>query len=177
MNQLRAIMLVVIYAGFGALSASPAGAQSKAAAARCAALLTPAEVVAIVGKGFQGPAVMEPRPDFTSCEWQGTDANFGFTFTGVRALKTDRQSAEAAFENDVAAVENDQRKREVLSGVGIKAAQVSVGDDAFLIEVQRTDGVARMTFYKIAADKRLALAKALAAPSATATAPARGRGN
>jgi hypothetical protein len=52
----------------------------------------------------------------------------------------------------------------VVPDAGLKAALVSLGDDAFLVAVQRADGVARMTFYKIARDKVIALARALGAP-------------
>ena len=41
---------------------------------------------------------------------------------------------------------------------------MSLGDDAFLVEVQRKDGVARMIFYKIAEDTIIALARAVASP-------------
>ena len=81
-----------------------------------------------------------------------------------RALQTDRKTAAAEFESDVSAVENDQRKREELPNIGLKAARVSLGDDAFLVEVQRKDGVARMIFYKIAEDKIIALARAVGSP-------------
>jgi len=165
MNDRRAGRATVACVGLAVLTAAAAGAQvPEPGAARCEALLTREEVVAIVGAAFEGPAVAEPRPDFTSCDWQGPDANFGFTFSGAGALKADQKTAEEAFEDDVTAVENDQRKREVLADVGLKAAQVSLGDDAFLVEVQRPDGVARMIFYKIAADKITAIARAVASP-------------
>lgn len=165
MNDRRLGLLIFVSAYLAGLSAAGVNAQGKKpAATRCDTVLTRQEAAAIVGAGFEGPAVREPRPDFTSCDWQGPDANFGFTFIGLRALKADQSTAAKAFEGDVAAVENDQRKREELADIGLKAARVSLGDDAFLVEVQRADGVARMTFYKIADDRILALACAVASP-------------
>ena len=93
------------------------------------------------------------------CERSGKEAGIG-----MRALQADRKTAAEEFESDLAAVENDQRKREELPGIGLKAARVSLGDDAFLVEVQRKDGVARMIFYKIAEDTIIALARAVASP-------------
>ena len=165
MMDRRLSLVMLLAAGLVELSTADAAAQRpKPAAIRCDTVLTAKEAAAIVGAEFAGPAFKEPRPDFTSCDWQGPDANFGFTFIGTRALKADRKTAAEAFEEDVAAVESDEHKREELPGIGVKAARVPVGDDAFLVEVQRQDGVARMIFYKIPADKIIELARAVAAP-------------
>ena len=51
----------------------------EASVTRCDAVLTQEEAVAIVGDSYQGPAVDEPSPGFTRCEWQGSGSNFGFT--------------------------------------------------------------------------------------------------
>jgi hypothetical protein len=131
---------------------------------RCDAVLTGDEAVAIVGDGYTGPAVDEPRPGFTRCEWQGTDSNFGFTFASATALADDTRTADAEFEFDVSAVEDATKKRELLPGIGVKAAIVELGDGAALLAVQRPDGVARMITYKIDREKVLALAKAIATP-------------
>jgi hypothetical protein len=135
-----------------------------AAAVRCDDVLTQAEAVAIVGGSYQGPAVDEPSPGFTRCEWQGSESNFGFTFASLKALEADRTTAEKTFDIDLQAVEDDKKKRELLPGIGVSAATVDLGDGAALLEVQRTDGVARMIVYKIDRDKMLALAKAIATP-------------
>lgn len=161
----RLVGLIFASACLAWLSSAAAVAQSpEPAATRCEDLLTPLEVVAIVGEDFRGPEVMEPSPDFTSCDWQGEDANFSFTFIGPKGMKANYQTAEQAFESDLIAVENDQRKREVLADIGLKAAQVLLDSDSSLVEVQRADGVARMTFYKIDAQKVIALARAVASP-------------
>ena len=131
---------------------------------RCDAVLTSEEATAIVGDGYAGPAVDEPRPGFTRCEWQGSDTNFGFTFASLKALADDMRTAAEEFEFEVSAVEDDTRKREVLAGLGVRAAMVSLGDEAILVAVQRADGVARMTTYKVGSEKTLALAKAIATP-------------
>src|SRR5262245_28278589 len=90
----------------GVLLMTPMNAQAqKSTGVRCEALLTAKEATAIVGAGFQGPAIREPRPGFTSCEWQGSDANFGFTFANTRALQADRTTAAAMFDLDLQAVE------------------------------------------------------------------------
>jgi len=147
-----------------ALVAATSILQAQDGAPRCDAVLTQAEAVAIVGDTYQGPAVDEPRPGFTRCEWQGSDSNFGFTFASLTALATDTTTAEKMFDIDLQAVEDDTKKREPLAGIGVNAATVDLGNDAALIEVQRADGVARMITYKIDREKRLALAKAIAAP-------------
>jgi hypothetical protein len=139
-------------------------AQPAPSAVRCDAVLTQDEARVVVGDGYAGPAVSEPRPGFTGCEWQGSDSNFGFTFTSLRTLADDSKTAEQEFEFTVSAVENDERKRELIPGLAARTAVVSLGDEAFLVAVQRPDGVARMITYKIDREKMLALAKAIAAP-------------
>ncbi len=133
-------------------------------AVRCDAVLTPEEATAIVGDGYQGPAVDEPRPGFTRCEWQGDGSNFGFSFASLKALAGDQRTADEEFEFNVLALEDDTTKREPLPGVGVKAAVLPAGDDTLAVVVQRTDGVARMITYKIEREKVLALARALATP-------------
>lgn len=139
-------------------------AQPDASATRCDAVLTAEEATTIVGDTYQGPAVDEPRPGFTRCDWQGTDSNFGFTFASLKALTADQVSAEQAFDSDLQAVENATRKRELLPGIAVSAATVDLGDGAALLEVQRTDGVARMIVYKIDRERMLALARAIGTP-------------
>lgn len=148
------------------LAAPPAHAQPAAApsAVRCDAVLTAEKAAAIVGDGYAGPQVSEPRPGFTACDWQGDGSNFGFTFASLKALADDQRTADEEFEFDVLALENDTTKRELLPGVGVKAAIVPAGDDALMVAVQRADGVARMITYKIDREKVLALARALATP-------------
>lgn len=157
--------LILVGACLAGLSPAPAVAQSpESAATQCKDLLTPLEELAIVGENFRGPEFSEPSPDFTSCDWQGQGANFSFTFIGPEGMKANYQTAEEAFDMDLVAVENDQRKREMLPDIGLKAAQVMLDSDSSLIEVQRADGVVRMTFYKIDAGKVIALARAVASP-------------
>ncbi len=140
-------------------------AQPAPSAVRCDAVLTQDEARVVVGDGYAGPAVSEPRPGFTGCEWQGSDSNFGFTLhqpadVGRRLPAPPTQE----FEFTVSAVEDDTKKRELIPGLGVRTAVVSLGDEAFLLAVQRPDGVARMITYKIDREKMLALAKAIAAP-------------
>jgi hypothetical protein len=148
------------------LATATAHAQTPAepSAERCDAILTSEEAVAVVGDGYQGPAVGEFRPGFTSCDWQGDGSNFGFTFASLKALAADERSADDEFEFDVQALESEKTKREPLPGVGVKAAILPAGEDALAIVVQRADGVARMITYKIEREKALALARALATP-------------
>lgn len=143
-----------------------AHAQPPAAAApsTCDAVLTQEEAAAIVGDAYAGPAVDEPRPGFTRCEWQGSETNFTVTYTNADALKEEMTTADATFEMDVSAVETETRKREALPGIGQKAAIVSLGDEAMLLEVARADGVARVVLYKVEKDKVVALARAIAEP-------------
>ncbi len=147
-----------------ALDAAGAQAPSAATVVSCEGVLTAEEATTIVGESFGAPAVDQPRPGFTRCEWQGPDSNFGFTFASLQALKDEESTPERSFESEVSAVENDDRKRESIDDVGVAAALVDLGDDALLIAVQRPDGVARMVLYKVSRDKALALARAIAAP-------------
>lgn len=156
--------LTMTLAVLAPMLAGVAAAQPAPSAVRCDAVLTQDEARTVVGDGYEGPAVSEPRPGFTGCEWQGNDSNFGFTFASLKALADDSRTADQEFEFDVSAVENDTRKREVIPGLAVRTAVVSLGDEAFLLAVQRPDGVARMITYKIDREKMLALAKAIAAP-------------
>lgn len=149
---------------FSAAVTAHAQAPAGPSAVRCDAVLTPEEAVAILGDGYQGPAVGEPRPGFTSCDWQGDGSNFSFTFASLKALADDQRTADEEFEFDVLALENDATKRELLPGIGVKAAVLPAGEDALAVVVQRADGVARMITYRIEREKVLALARALAAP-------------
>lgn len=143
---------------------APSGAGAALTATTCASVLTQEEATAIVGDSYAGPAVDEPRPGFTRCEWQGEDSNFGFTYADATALADEMKTAAEMWESEVSAVEHDQQQREPLPGIGQHAALVSLGDDALLVAVARPDGVARMVLYKVSRDKALALARAIAAP-------------
>lgn len=158
----RSIPLAVLLC----LAAAPVRAQTPAepSAVRCDAVLTAEEATAVVGESYQGPATSEPRPGFTSCDWQGEDSNFGFTFASLKALADDQRTADEEFEFDVLALESDTTKRELLPGIGVKAAILGAGDDALVVVVQRADGVARMLTYKLGREKTLALARAIATP-------------
>lgn len=153
----------VLLAGLAVVLSSGAAA-GQSPATRCDAVLTAQEATDIVGDSYGSPAVDEPRPGFTRCEWQAPESNFGFTFANLQALKDEESTVERAFELDVSAVESDTRKREAIEGVGVRAALVDLGDDALLVAVQRPDGVARMVTYKVGRDTALALARAIAAP-------------
>jgi len=156
-----ALMATVVVSGMAYVSAQ---APAEGDAVRCDAVLTSAEATAVAGDGYEGPAISEPRPGFTSCDWQGNDTNFGFTFASLSALKADDRKAEEEFEFVVVAVEEGNSKREVLKGIGVRAALVVLQGDAMLIAVQRPDGVARMILYKVPRETALGLARAIAAP-------------
>jgi hypothetical protein len=159
------VLLAVLAATIGRPGDARAQEPAEASAGQtCDAVLTREEAVAIVGDSYAGPAVDEPRPGFTRCEWQGNDSNFTVTYANARSLKEDMTTADATFEMDVSAVETDERKRELLPGIGQKAAVVSLGDDAMLLEVARGDGVARVVLYKVDRDKVVSLGRALAEP-------------
>lgn len=87
-----------------------------------------------------------------------------FTFASLKSLADDERTADQEFEFEVSALESDTSKREVLPGIGLKAAIISGGDDALVVVVQRADGVARMLSYKIDREKTLAVARAIAEP-------------
>ena len=144
--------------------ATTGAAEGQPDAVRCDTVLTEAEAAAVMGAGYQGPVVDEPRPGFTRCEWQGSDSNFGFTFAAMKSIEADGTTAAKTFDIDLQAVEDDTKKRELLPGIAVNAAIVDLGDGAALLEVQREDGVARMIVYKVDREKLLALAKAIATP-------------
>ena len=156
------VMLALVASAMTHLSAQAPAASGDTV--RCDAVLTSAEATAVAGDTYEGPVVTEPRPGFTSCDWQGNDSNFGFTFASLAALKADDRKAEEEFEFDVVAVEEGNSKREVLEGIGVRAALVVLQGDASLIVVQRKDGVARMVLYKVPRETALGLARAIAAP-------------
>ena len=148
----------------GVLPAAAFRLQDPVPIVRCDTVLTKEEAAEVVGDAYAGPAVDEPRPGFTRCEWQGSDSNFGFTFASLKAIEEDGTTAEKAFDIDLQAVEDDKKKRELLPGLAVNAATVDLGDGGALLEVQRADGVARMILYKIDREKMLALARAIATP-------------
>ena len=141
-------------------------AQAPAApsAVRCDEVLTAAEAKANAGDAYQGPVVDEPSPGFTRCEWQGEDGNFGFTFASLKYLADSELTADQQFEFTVQALESESQTRELVPGIGVRTAILPAGDDALLVAVQRADGVARMITYKLAREKALALARAIAEP-------------
>jgi len=165
MTVMRGVAWTLV--GCAAAGAVPVAAfhlQDPVPVVRCDTVLTKEEAAAVVGDTYAGPAVDEPSPGFTRCEWQGSDSNFGFTFASLKAIADDLTTAEKAFDIDLQAVENDTRKRELLPGLAVNAATVDLGDGGALLEVQRPDGVARMILYKVDRDKMLGLAKAIATP-------------
>jgi hypothetical protein len=131
---------------------------------RCDMVLTSAEATAIAGDGYEGPAVTARRPGFTECVWQGNDTTISVAFRTLTDLKADDRKPEDEFEMDVAAVEDGPRKREDLKDIGKRAAIVVVEGDAFLVEVLRPDGVARMITYKVPRETAIALGRAIATP-------------
>jgi hypothetical protein len=131
---------------------------------RCDTVLTSAEATAVAGDGYEGPAVTARRPGFTECVWQGNDTSISFSFRTLADLKADDRKPDEEFDMDVLAVESDSRKREMLKDIGTRAAIVAVEGDAFLIEVQRPDGIARMITYKVSRETTIALGRAIATP-------------
>ena len=158
---LAALLVVAVSRPRDARAQTPADAPG---GPTCEAVLTGEEASAVVGDSYAGPVMDEPRPGFTRCEWQGEDTNFTLTYASARSLKEDMTTADATFEMDVSAVETEDRKREMLPGIGQQAAIVSLGDDALLVEVARADGVARMVLYKVGREKSVALARAIVEP-------------
>lgn len=142
---------------------APTSAQGNAVD-RCDAVLTAAEVTEVVGTAYEGPAFREMRPGVSQCDWQGEDTNFGFSFSTVAALKADERTADQEYEQDIAAVEGTGAKRQPMPGVEGKVALVPLADDAVLVEVQRPDGVVRLTAYKVAPDKLQGLVRAIVKP-------------
>lgn len=159
-----ASVMMALLIGATVAAQGPAPPAPPAPALRCDDVLSAEKAKAIMGDAFTGPAVAEPSPGFTSCDWQGPDANFGFTFANRKALAADGFSGEQRFEFDVQAMESDDRKREMLPDIGIKAATTSAGEDAFYLGVLRADGVVRMITYKVPREKMLELARALSQP-------------
>ena len=165
----RPVALALLTASIQAVALSAAGGGASRlqepatpAALRCDSVLTQQAAAAVIGEAYQGPAFREFRPGFTECVWSGDDTSIQLSFSTLAAIKEDMSTADQQFEHDVSAVESDTRKRQLLTDAGAKTALVDLGDQAMLVAVQRPDGVARMTFYKVAKDKVLALARAVA---------------
>ncbi len=158
------MQLTMALAVLAPMLAGVAVAQPPPSAVRCDAVLTQDEARAVVGDGYAGPAVSEPRPGLHWLRLAGQRQQLRLHLRQPEGVGRRLPTAEQEFEFDVSAVENDSRKRELIPGLGVRTAVVSLGDEAFLLAVQRPDGVARMITYKIDRDKMLALAKAIAAP-------------
>ena len=158
----RAALVVCASSLIGA--AALQGRQPSGEPVRCDTVLTSAEATAAAGDGYEGPAVNAFRPGHTECVWQGNDTTISFSFRTLADLKADSDTPEAAFDMDVLAVESETRKRELLKDIGTRAAIVGLEGNAFLIEVQRPDGIARMITYKVSRETTIALGRAIATP-------------
>jgi hypothetical protein len=166
MTHRQATCRLALAAGAISLTVTTGVARQPAAgqAPSCDTVLTSAEATAVAGDGYEGPAVTARRPGFTECVWQGNDTSISFSFRTLADLKADDRKPEEEFDMDVLAVESESRKREKLEDIGTRAAIVAIEGDAFLIEVQRPDGIARMITYKVSRDTTIALGRAIATP-------------
>lgn len=149
----------------------PIAARAQGAAPSCTTLL-PAEVIAkVVGEPFKDLGSEVGRSGASDCEWAaglGTPKakTLSMNFFDAAALKASPgyASADEYFESVVASVEaRAPGKREMLPGVGMKAAFVATAQQ-MLVAVQRKDGVARIVGNNLTKAQMIALARAIAAP-------------
>ena len=143
----------------------------KPATPMCATLLTADELSKAVVPGFQEMGPDEREAGESSCPWMLRGGKDGFKTVNVQfytpaAIKTSPMAptADKYFEMLVtAAEESNKKKREVLPGIGVKAAFVAT-DPQVLAVVQRADGVARIVGNNLTKAQITAVAKAVATP-------------
>lgn len=134
-------------------------------------LLTSEVIARTVGETFKDLGSHLGRSGASDCEWSaglGTPKakTLSMTFFDAVALKASPgyAGADEYFESVVAGVESRAPgKREVLTGVGMKAAFVATAQQ-MLVAVQRPDGVARLVGNNLTKGQMLALARAVGAP-------------
>lgn len=152
------------------LSAAGAPAQDAAPPLRCAALLTADEVKAAVGVAMQDMGPEERNPGETECAWMARGGKDGFKSVAVQFYTTAyiaggaNPTPQAFYEDMVAfAEENNNAKRQALSGIG-KAAAIVATDPQLLGVVQLEDGVARIVGNNLTKAQMTAVARAVANP-------------
>lgn len=151
---------------------TPTAARAQGAALPSCMTLLPAEALSkILGQTYKDMGSEVGRSGASDCEWAtglGTPGfkTLAFTFFDAAALKASPgyASADEYFESVVSSVESRApAKRELLPGVGLKAAFVATPPQ-MLVAVQRKDGVARLVGNNLTKAQMLALARALAMP-------------
>jgi hypothetical protein len=151
---------------------APATARAQGAAMPTCMTLLPVEALAkILGETYKDMGSEEAQGGASDCNWAvnlGTPRfkTLSFSFFDAVALKASPgyASADEYFERVVGSVESRApAKREMLPGVGLKAAFVATPPQ-MLVAVQRKDGVARLVGIKLTKAQMIALARALGAP-------------
>ncbi len=155
------------------ISAQKPGAASanKSATPMCATLLTAEELSKAVVAGFQDMGAEEREPGASSCPWMLRGGANGFKtvnveFSNTAYIKTtpNASTADKYFEMLVtAAEESNNKKREILPGIGQRAAFIAA-DPQVGAFVQRADGVARIVANGLTKAQITAVARAVATP-------------
>jgi high-affinity K+ transport system ATPase subunit B len=151
------------------LSAAGAPAQDAAPPLKCAALLTADEVKAAVGVAMQDMGPEERNPGETECAWmvreKGEFKTVSVQFYTTAYITGGANPTPHAFYEDMVAFaeENNNTKRQALSGIG-KAAAIVATDPQLLGVVQLEDGVARIVGNNLTKAQMTAVARAVATP-------------
>jgi hypothetical protein len=147
---------------FAAVAAPASAADS---ALMCAKLLTADEVKAAVGPGFQDMGPDKRKEGETGCSWmkrgEGEFKTVHLSFYEPAAMEG---SADAFFETLVKAAEEvGSSKRELLKGIGLRAARVPYGEQMRVL-VQTTGGVGLIAAFGVTKEQAIAVARAVANP-------------
>ena len=145
-------------------------AQSKPTL-KCSAVLTAEELTTIIGEKMADMGAQERGPGETECPWMLRGGSGGFKTVSVQfyepaAIKASptAPTPDKYFEMVVAAAEGTASgKREMLTGIGVKAAFVPASPQVLAV-VQRADGIARIVGNNLTKAQITAVAKAIATP-------------
>ncbi len=170
-SRTRALSIALAFAAAAVLSPSRPSAQTSSAGPTCMTLLTADEVAKAVAPGFQNMGGEERSKGETECPWMLRGGSAGFKTVSVQFYTaafikegTANNTLDAFFENIVSAGEDtSSKKREMLPGIGLKAAFVAV-DPQVLGVVQLATGVARIVGNNLTKAQMTAVARAVAAP-------------
>jgi hypothetical protein len=143
----------------------------RAQAPTCMTLLAEAELTKAVGAKMDDAGAETRGEGETACGWMLRGGSKGFQSVSVQFYdlgsikgRDAAPTLDAAFEQEVEAGESaGSAKREMLSGIGQKAAFVPTAPQMFII-VQRADGIARIVANNLTKEQITAVARAVAEP-------------
>ena len=164
---LTGVLVVLTTLGSGSVAAQrPSGA-----APTCSTLLTAEELTAVIGEKMKDMGARPRETGETECPWMLRGGSSGFKTVSVQfydlnniRTKSNAATPDAFFETLVSSAEGvASGKREMLSGIGIKAAFVPTTPQVLAV-VQRADGVARIVGNNLTKAQITGVARAVATP-------------